>query len=92
MQASGLPSGAGSTQGLYADLLSSFSPVPGLEVYQSDPSGPFSKAWDRRTKTSYAAMAASEQAFNSIQGRMDTYEKLLVELNNTQDLKASVDL
>ena len=37
-------------------------------------------------------MAASEQAYNNIAARIQTYETLLNELNNTTDLKASVDL
>lgn len=37
-------------------------------------------------------MAASEQAYNRISNRINTYENMLDELNNTTDLKASVDL
>jgi type IV secretion system protein VirB5 len=37
-------------------------------------------------------MAGSEEAYNSISNRIEIYESLMEELNNTQDLKASVDL
>jgi hypothetical protein len=49
-------------------------------------------AVDRRRGTTMAAAAASEQAFNNIARRIQTYERLLEELNATDDLKASVDL
>lgn len=90
--ANGLPSGALDTQGIYTDLINTYDPVAGSEAYASDPSGPLSQALDRRTSTTYAAMAASEQAYNNINERIQIYESLLNELNNTEDLKGSVDL
>ncbi len=92
INASGLPSGALATQNLFNSLYTTYNPVPGAEYITADPNGPISKALDRRTETTYAAMAASEQAYNSISNRIVTYESLLEELNNTTDLKASVDL
>lgn len=90
--ANGLPSGAIGTQGIYTDLINTYNPVAGSDAYASDPTGPLSQALDRRTNTTYAAMAASEQAYNNINQRIQIYEGLMNELNNTQDLKASVDL
>ena len=87
-----IPNGALGTQNIYSNLYSEFDPLSGATIMASDPSGQVAKAIDRRTGTTYAAIAASEQAYNNIPVRMQTYESLLSELNNSDDLKASVDL
>ncbi len=92
MNVSGLGSAGLGTQSTYNDLYSVYAPVKGADAITSDPSGATAQALDRRTGTTYAAMAAGEQAFNSIPRRMDTYETLLSELDSTQDLKGSIDL
>ena len=92
MNVSGL-SGAGlSTQSAYNDLHEIYQPLKGEEAIPTDPSGATAHALDRRTGTTFAAIAAGEQAFNSIPRRMETYETLLTELDNSQDLKGSIDL
>jgi len=92
INANGLPQGAIGTQGIYTDLINTYNPLLGSDAFTNDPNGPLSQALDRRTNTTYAAMAASEQAYNNINDRIQIYEALLNELNNTQDLKASADL
>lgn len=92
INAGNLPGSASATQGIYADLMTVYAPLSGSDVYKADPSGPLSQALDRRTGTTFAALAASEQAYNTIAQRIEIYERFLDELNNTEDLKASVDL
>jgi len=92
INASGLPDGALGTQSLYNDLYTTYGPVSGADFMATDPTGPIAQAVDRKTNTTFAAMAASEQAYNNIAGRIETYEALLNELNNTTDLKSSTDL
>lgn len=92
MGAQGLGSAGMGTQNIYNTLTSTYQPLPGSEFLPSDPTGPIAQAFDRRNNTTYAAMAASEQAYNRISNRINTYENMLDELNNTTDLKASVDL
>jgi type IV secretion system protein VirB5 len=92
MGAQGLRSAGLGTQNVYNSLTTTFQPLPGSEFLPSDPTGPIAQALDRRNNTTYAAMAASESAYNNISARIDTYENMLEELNNTTDLKASVDL
>lgn len=92
LDGSNLPSGAAPTRNIYSQLYNEYTPLEGSEFITLDPSGPVAKSLDRRTSTTYAAMAASEQAFNSIRSRIQAYEGMLNELNNTTDLKASVDL
>jgi len=87
-----IPNGAIETQSLYNSLYKTYNPITGAQLMTQDPTGSIAQAYDRRTETTYAAMAASEQAYNSASGRMDTYETLLSEIDKTQDLKASVDL
>ena len=92
MSASGLNGAGLGTQGTYNDLYSLYEPLKGTDAITTDPSGAAAQALDRRTGTTFAAMAAGEQAFNSIPRRMETYETLLTELDTTQDLKGSIDL
>jgi type IV secretion system protein VirB5 len=92
MSAGGLGSTATGTQGIYSNILSTYKPLAGADLMTSDPSGTVAKAFDRRSNTTYAAMATAEQSYNSIESRIGTYEDMLGELNNTTDLKASVDL
>ena len=73
-------------------MINTYDPLSGAEAYELDPNGPFAQAMDRKTASTYASMAASEQAYNNINDRIQIYESLLSELNNTQDLKASADL
>ncbi|MEM7621211.1 MAG: type IV secretion system protein [Pseudomonadota bacterium] len=87
-----VPNGALGTQSIYNDLFSEYSPLSGADLMPSDPTSNVAKAIDRRTGTTYAAMSASEQAYNNIPVRMQTMDTLLNELNNSDDLKTSVDL
>ncbi len=92
MSAGGLGTTATGTQGIYSNLLSTYKPLAGADLMTSDPSGTVSKAFDRRSNTTYAAMATAEQSYNSAETHIGTYEDMLSELNNTTDVKASVDL
>jgi type IV secretion system protein VirB5 len=87
-----VPNGALGTQSIYNDLYNDFSPLSGADLMPSDPASNVAKAIDRRTGTTYAALSASEQAYNNVPVRMQTYNTLLSELNNSDDLKTSVDL
>ncbi len=87
-----IPTGALGTQSIYNNLYDEYSPLTGSALMPSDPSSNVAKAIDRRTETTYAAMSASEQAYNNVPVRMQTYETLLDELNSSDDLKTSVDL
>lgn len=87
-----IPNGALGTKNIYQNLYSDFSPASGADLLPSDPTNPLIKAIDRRTSTTYAAISASEQAYNNIPVRMNTYQTLLTALNESDDLKASVDL
>lgn len=92
MNTSGL-SGAGlQTQSTYNNLYTSYGPAPGAALMASNPNSTAARVYDRRVSTTFAAMAAGEEAFDSIPQRMGTYESLLAELDNTQDVKASIDL
>jgi type IV secretion system protein VirB5 len=87
-----VPNGALGTQSIYNDLYNDFSPLSGADLMPSDPTSNVAKAIDRRTGTTYAALSASEQAYNNVPVRMQTYNTLLSELSNSDDLKTSVDL
>ncbi len=90
--AGGLGSSGLQTQGIYNDLLSSYNPITGADLFTSDPSGTLATAHDRHKDTTVAALAASESAYNAAAQRLSDYEALLGELNSSPDLKASVDL
>lgn len=90
--ASGLTGSASQTQSLYNGYNSTYAPVSGASAITRDPNGPMAQAIDRKTQTTYASMAASEQSFNNTTPRTSNYESLLQQLNTTTDLKSSVDL
>ena len=92
MNATSLPSGAYDTQNIYSTLYNDYSPLSGEAYMPDDPDGYLAKSLDQKTGTTYAAMSAGEQAYNTIAARMQTYQTLLDELNTTTDLKASIDL
>jgi len=90
--ASGLGASALQTQSIYNDLLTTYNPITGEDLFPSDPTGTLAKSHDRRSQTTTAAMAASETTYNNAASRMQGYETLLGELNTSPDLKSSVDL
>jgi len=90
--ATGLNSTGAQTQSLYNSYFTTNAPVTGAAAITRDPTGPISQSIDRKTQTTYASMAASEQSYNSIAPRTTTYETLLQQVNTTPDLKSSVDL
>lgn len=90
--AGGLGSSGLQTQGIYNDLLTSYNPITGADLFTSDPTGTLASAHDRHKDTTVAALAASESAYNTASQRLSDYEALLGELNSSPDLKASVDL
>lgn len=92
INAGSLPSGALGTQSIFSNLYNAYDPITGEQAYLTDPSGYSAKALDRKTNTTIAAMAASEQVFNQTQQRNQIYQSLLGELNNSPDMKNSIDL
>jgi type IV secretion system protein VirB5 len=51
-----------------------------------------SRVYDRERSTTLANLAVSEKAYNDASRRVDSYERFLVEIDRTPDLKASTDL
>ena len=51
-----------------------------------------SRVYDRQRSTTLANLAVSEKAYNDSSRRVEFYERLLVEIDRTPDLKASTDL
>jgi type IV secretion system protein VirB5 len=92
IDAGNLPNGALGTQSLYSSLYKTYQPITGAQLMTQDPTGSIAQAFDRKTQTTYAAMAASEQAYNNAATRTETYDTLLGEIDKTPDLKASIDL
>lgn len=92
MSSDGLGTTATGTQGIYSNLQSDYKPLSGSQLMTADPSGTVSKAFNRRSNTTYAAMATAEQSYNSVEGHIGSYENMLNALDNTTDLKSSVDL
>ncbi len=90
--ATGLNSTGAQTQSLYNSYYTTNAPVTGAAAMTRDPTGPISQSIDRKTQTTYASMAASEQSYNSVAPRTATYESLMQQVNTTTDLKSSVDL
>lgn len=90
--ASGLGTAGLQTQGIYNDIVTTYQPATGASLIPSAPTSSLASAHDRYSNTTYAAMAASESAYNNATERMADYEAMLQKLNTTTDLKESVDL
>jgi type IV secretion system protein VirB5 len=54
--------------------------------------GRTSRAYERSRTTTLANLAVSEKAYDDSARRVESYERLLVEIDRTADLKASTDL
>ena len=80
------------TQSIYNDLLTTFDPISGADLFTSEPSGSLAMAHDRLNNTTYAALAASQSSYNAASKRLVGYEALLDQLSSSHDLKQSVDL
>lgn len=92
IEAGNLQGSAMGTQNIYADLNGAFDPLYAATVMPDTSGYPSARALERGNSTTLAALAASEQAYNSIEARLQTYRQLLERLNTTQDLKESADL
>lgn len=78
--------------GIYNDLRDKFDPASGAVLNPNDPSGTLAESTDRLTNTTYGILAASEQAYNTINKRTENVEAMLTRLNASTDLKDSSDL
>lgn len=85
-------SSAYGTRSTYNRLYSEVNPVTTAELNPSNPSYTSAVAYERNVNTTLAAMAATDGAYGNAARRTETYEAMLSELNNTPDMKASIDL
>lgn len=92
INAGSLPNGAFGTKSIYSDIYNQYEPITGADTFTNDPTGFTAKALDRKTGTTMAAMAASEQVFNQTAQRNQIYQNLLGEVNSSPDMKNSVDI
>lgn len=79
-------------QNTYSRLSSEYKPLDSSEYDPNGTNHPTAKAYERQVQTTFAAMSASEGAYNNAAKRTENYETMLVELNNTADIKAAIDL
>lgn len=75
--------------GAYARLNTEYDPLTSAEYGSNHPSA---KAYQKQVQTTFAALSASEGAYNNAAKRTDNYEAMLTELNSTTDIKAAIDL
>jgi hypothetical protein len=68
-------------------------PLPGVQqVYGPSADTATGRAYDRSQRTAVANLALAEKSYHDATARVETYEKLLGQIDRTPDLKASVDL
>lgn len=82
----------GGVQNSYTRLNNEYKPLNASEYDPNGTNHPTSKAYKRQVDTTFAALAASEGAYNNATKRTENYETMLDELNNTADIKAAIDL
>ena len=76
----------------FTTLKKEYHPLSPEDFGDDDATLPANAAYMERSDTDYAAIATSEAAYRNAANRMKGYEAMLKELNETQDVKASVDL
>ena len=76
----------------YGDLQNAYKPLTPSEINPQQPDYPTAKAYEYNVNSTFATLSAAEQQYASASNRVDTYNEMLTELDNTQDLKASTDL
>lgn len=87
-----LPSSTSEVRSIYGKLNQEYSPLTASQLTPGNPTHPTAVAYERQVNTTFAAMAASETAYNNAEVRTQNFERIMDELNNTEDLKSSVDL
>jgi type IV secretion system protein VirB5 len=53
---------------------------------------PWHQSYQQHTNLTHSSMAASQESYNNVAQRMQTYEGFLTELNNSPDMKTTADL
>jgi hypothetical protein len=76
---------------LYKTYRESFDPIKASDIF-TDHNTSHIKALDNRFQTNASASIAGEMAFNRTAEQISIYEQLLEKLNESEDLKSSVDL
>ncbi len=76
----------------FSSLKEEYQPLAPEDFGEKDAALPANAAYMERSNTDYAALATSEAAYHNAANRMKGYEAMLKELNETQDVKGSVDL
>lgn len=79
-------------QNAYTRLNNDFKPLTPAEYDPYGQNHPRSKAYERQVQSTFAALSASEGAYNNAAKRNENYETILEELNTTTDIKAAIDL
>jgi len=76
----------------FASLKEEYQPLAPEDFGENAAALPANAAYLERSNTDYAAIATSQAAYRNAANRMKGYEAMLKELNETQDVKGSVDL
>lgn len=76
----------------YQDLYALYEPLSKEAYTPLNPNSPIALAREHNTKSTLSTMSTVETTYSSLSKRIETYEALLEELNQTEDLKKSVDL
>lgn len=89
---SGLPASTNAVRGSVSGLRERFNPASANEIDPDNPDYAPYQAQTEKANTTYAAMAVADGAYDTASERTNSYETMLDQLNNTADLKASIDL
>ncbi len=76
----------------FTRLREEYQPLAPEDFGESAAALPGNAAYLERNNSDYAALATSQAAYRNAGNRMKGYEAMLKELNETQDVKGSVDL
>lgn len=92
LQAGGLPGSAADVRAFYEEISGSLNVADVGQINRVNQDAPNAVAYAQRRDTTFAAQAVAQASYNQTTQRVQDYERLMVEIENTPDTKAAADL
>ena len=84
--------GEADVRAVLQSLLSGLELAGADGVYPNDPQGPAGLRYERERNTAATTYAVAQKAYDDVARRVESYELLLAQIDQSEDLKASLDL
>ena len=92
LEAGGLPGSADDVRAYYEAVKEQTNVAGAADINTVNPEAPNALAFENRRDTTFAAQSVARASYNQTGRRIDDYERLMAEIENTPDAKAAADL